>query len=114
MDETLKHLLEVELEAERITREADQQREQTVQHALEQARAEELRFEARVPELHASFIDKAGQRAEQAIAELKRRYDEQHTRLRELAAANEQQAIDTALALFRSSAEPPPGKPERS
>ncbi len=97
MDETLKRLLEVELQAEQITRDADRARERMVQEALVEARAEEARFEARIPELHAAFLEKAELRAQQTISELQRRYDEHHTTIRELAAEHEIEALEAAL-----------------
>jgi ABC-type phosphate transport system auxiliary subunit len=100
MDETLKRLLEVEIRAETIARQAEEARERVIQGALLEARAEDNRFEARIPELHASFLEKAEARAAQSNSELKRRYDERHTQLRDMAEAREEDALDAAFALL--------------
>ncbi len=100
MDDTLKRLLDVEMRAEQIARQADRDREQLIQSALMEARAEEERFEARTPELHASFVEKAESRATQTISELKRRYDERHTQLRDMAEEREEEALEAAFNLL--------------
>ncbi|MCB1849668.1 MAG: ATPase [Gammaproteobacteria bacterium] len=100
MDETLKRLLDAELRAEAIARQADAARESLIQSALLEARAEESRFKARIPELHASFQEKAEARAAQTISELKRHYDERHSQLRNLAEAREEEALAAAFKLL--------------
>jgi hypothetical protein len=102
MDESLKRLLDAEIRAEEIAKQAGAERERLIQIALKEAGAEEQRFEARIPELHASFIDKAGARAEQTIKELKRRYDERHGQLRSLAEEREQEALAAAFEILIS------------
>ena len=59
MDDSLQSLLDAEARAEKIVQQADQEREDSIQSALMEARAEEERFEARIPELHAAFVEKA-------------------------------------------------------
>lgn len=98
MDETLRRLLDAELRAERLAQEAEQEQERMIQAALREARAEDERFTARVPDLHRSFLHKAEERAEQTVAELKRRYDERHVQLRTLAGEREQDALEAAFA----------------
>ena len=100
MDETLKRLLQAEIRAETIARQADEAREHLIQSALFDASADENRFEARIPELHAAFLEKAEARAEQTNNELKRRYDERHTQIRNLAEAREEEALTAAFALL--------------
>ena len=100
MDDTLKRLLDTEVRAEQIARQADEERERVIQGALLEARAEQDRFEARIPELHASFVEKAEARAGQTINELKRRFDERHAQLRNQAEAREQEALDAAFAVL--------------
>ncbi len=100
MDETLKRLLDAEMRAERIAQDAEQERERIIQAAMADARAEDQRFTARVPDLHRGFIDKAQERAEQTIAELKRRYDERHVQLRDLAEQREDEALEVAFTLL--------------
>ncbi len=100
MDDTLQRLLDAEVRAEKIAKQAEDERERMIQGALLEARAEEQRFESRIPELHRSFIEKAENRAEQTVAELKRRYDERHAQLRSLAEEREDEALDAAFALL--------------
>lgn len=100
MDDTLKRLLDAEMKAEKIAQDAEQEQERIIQAAIKEARLEDERFTARVPDLHRSFINKAEERAEQTIAELKRRYDERHVQLRETAEKREQDALDAAFSLL--------------
>ncbi len=100
MDETLQRLLDSELRAEHIAKAADQERERIIQRALQEARNEERRFEARIPEIQSSFTQKAEARAELTISELKHRYDERHVRLRDLAEEREQEALEAAFAIL--------------
>ncbi|MBK5940438.1 ATPase [Halochromatium roseum] len=100
MDDTLKRLLDAEMKAESLAQQAEQEQERIIQAALRDARAEDERFTARIPDLHRGFISKAEERAEQTVAELKRRYEERHVRLRESAEAREQEALDAAFALL--------------
>jgi len=100
MDDTLQRLLDAEMRAEKIARQAEAARENIIQGALLEARAEDERFESRIPELHSSFINKAKTRAEQTVAELKRRYDERHAQLRNMAEEREDTALDAAFALL--------------
>lgn len=100
MDDTLQRLLDAELRAEKIAQQAEVERERIIQGALREARMEQERFEARIPELHNAFLDKANARAEQAIAELKRRYDERHAQLRGLAEERSEDALEAAFAFL--------------
>jgi len=104
MDDTLQRLLDAEMRAEKIARQAEAERENIIQGALLEARAEDQRFESRIPELHKSFIDKADSRAEQTVAELKRRYDERHAQLRNLADEREDDALAAAFDLLMDPA----------
>jgi vacuolar-type H+-ATPase subunit H len=100
MDDTLKRLLDAEMKAEKIAQDAEQDQERIIQAAIREARSEDERFTARVPDLHRGFISKAEERAEQTIAELKRRYDERHVQLRETAEQREDDALEAAFALL--------------
>lgn len=100
MDDTLKRLLDAELRAEALVNDAQKERERIVQVAIDEARANEERFEARIPELHASFVRKAEERAAQAIGEIERRYREHGDRLRALAREREREAVAAAFALL--------------
>ena len=100
MDDALQRLLETERRAEEIVRQADLERERMIQDALQEARREETQFEARIPELHASFVEKAESRAEQTVSELRKRYDERHSRLRQQAEEREGEALEAAFRLI--------------
>lgn len=97
MDDTLKKLLAAESAASELIEKAQKDEESQVQKALLEARQKEERFEARVPELHASFIEKSDQRARQTVAEMERRYQESLNQLREDSDAHEEAALDTAF-----------------
>jgi V/A-type H+/Na+-transporting ATPase subunit G/H len=97
MHDSLKDLLESELEAEKIVTESEQQRERIKQMALDDANATIQQFNARLPELHQSFLDKANERASQSIAELKLRYDEHNQQLRQLAEKHQHEALSDAI-----------------
>lgn len=103
MDDTLQRLLDAEVRAERIAQEAEAEQEKIIQDALAEAHAQEDRFRAGIPELHRSFIDKAEERAEQTVAELRRRYDERHTQLRDLAEQHEDEALQAAFEVLISA-----------
>ncbi|MBT3310319.1 MAG: ATPase [Gammaproteobacteria bacterium] len=98
MHDSLNDLLQSELEAEKIVQESEQQREQIKQQALKDGHAILQQFNDRLPELHQSFLDRANERAEQSIAELKLRYDEQNLLLRQLSEKHQQEAFTDALA----------------
>jgi hypothetical protein len=100
MDDTLQRLLDAEIRAEKTAQQAEAERERMIQSALVEARTEEERFEARIPDLHRSFVDKAEARAEQTVAELKKRYDERHAQLRSLAEEREEEALEAAFAIM--------------
>jgi len=100
MDTTLQRLLDAEMRAERIAQQAEAEQEKIVQAAVKEARAEEERLTARIPELHRAQIDKAQERAEQTVAELKRRYDERHARLRDMAEQHEEDALEAAFQIL--------------
>jgi hypothetical protein len=100
LDDTLKMLLDAEVRAETIAQQAEAAQEQTIQAALKEARAKEERFTARIPELHLGYIEKAQERAEQTVAELKRRYDERHVQLRDMAEEREDEALAAAFQVL--------------
>jgi len=100
VDEALKRLLNAELEAERIVARADEQRQAIIEQARRDARAEEQQHAEHVAEIHASVRAQAEQRAQQTIAEMQRRYEEQERVLRASAKLHEEQALDEAIALL--------------
>ncbi|HEX9178936.1 MAG TPA: hypothetical protein VF859_00960 [Burkholderiales bacterium] len=100
MEDVLKRLLDAEARAEAVVADATAKREQIMRQATDEARAAELRFEKRIPEIQGAFSGKAEERAQQAVAELKRRYDERHKSLRALAERQTQGAVDAAVAIL--------------
>ena len=63
-------------------------------------RDNEVRFEAGRAELRAPFLKEAHGRAEHAVAELARKFEERQRNLREMAARHEQEAVNAALNLL--------------
>ena len=100
MEDTLQRLLAAELRAEQVASQAELAQERLIQTALADAKAENERFSARLPELHRAFIARAEERAEQTIAELRRRYDERHLQLRDQAEQREDQALEAAFQVL--------------
>lgn len=100
MEDVLKRLLEAEARAETIVADATAKRERIIKQATEEARAAELRFEERIPEIQGSFSGKAEERAQQAVAELKRRYEERQRNLRSLAEQQSKEAVNAALSIL--------------
>ena len=100
MENTLKRLLTVEIEAEQLVAQAQTEREQIIQQALQSAHQAEQAFQAKIPELQANWIAKAEVRADQAIAELSKRYEEKQQYIRQLAEENQDSALTAAIHLF--------------
>ncbi|MFZ1576330.1 MAG: ATPase [Chromatiaceae bacterium] len=100
MDDTLKRLLEAEMRAEGLAQQAEEEAERLVQAAVAETKAQEERFRARIPDLHKGYIQKSQERAEQTVAELKRRYDERHVQLRNMAEEREEDALVAAFDLL--------------
>ena len=100
MTDMLKLLLDAELQGEAKVRAADQERARMVQHALDEARAHEARFEASLAQLKQPYLQQAEARAEQAITDLTREYGERQQLLRKQAAQREAAAAEAALALL--------------
>jgi len=100
IEDELQRLLDTELQAEALVKEAELKREQMIRRAREDARAVEQQFEARLPELRASFMEKAEERAVQSVAELARRYEERRAQLRSQAKSREEDAVKAAVAML--------------
>ena len=100
MEEVLKRLLEAEQRAEALVKEAMAERDRLVRQARVEARAAEERFAASIPAIRAAFLEKVEEQAAQALAELRRHYDEQRRQLRTLAEEHEQAAVEAAVALL--------------
>lgn len=100
MDDTLQRLLAAEMRAETIAQQAEDEQERVIHKAMGDAKAENERFTTRIPELHRSFIAKAEERAEQNIAELRRRYEERHVQIRDQAERREEEALEAAFQVL--------------
>ncbi|MBI5330738.1 MAG: ATPase [Betaproteobacteria bacterium] len=100
MDDALKRLLEAETRAQSIIEAATMERQRILDEALAAAREAETRFEAGRADLRAPFLKEAHGRAEQAVAELTRKYEERQRSLRDLATRHEQEAVEAALDLL--------------
>jgi vacuolar-type H+-ATPase subunit H len=100
MEDPLKRLLEAEGRAQSIIDTASNERQRILDEALASAREAEARFEAGRVDLRAPFLKEAHSRAEQAVAELVRKYEERQRNLRDLASRHEQEAVDAALSLL--------------
>jgi vacuolar-type H+-ATPase subunit H len=100
MDDALKRLLDAESRAREIIEAASLERQRLLDEALAAAREAEVRFEAGRTELRAPFMKEAHSRADQAVAELSRKYEERHRNLRDMASRHEQEAVDAALNLL--------------
>lgn len=100
MEGQLQRLLEAEARARALIDDASRQRRRMIDAALAAARDAEARFESSRAALRAPFLDDAQARAQQAAAELARKYAERQRTLRELAARHEAEAVDAALALL--------------
>jgi V/A-type H+/Na+-transporting ATPase subunit G/H len=99
-DSTLQRLLETEARAQAIIDDASRERQRIVDEALAAVRDSEARFDATRAELRAPYVAEAHGRAEQAVAELTRKYAERQKTLRDLASRHESEAVEAALALL--------------
>ena len=100
MDDSLQRLLEAEARAQAVIDAASQEGQRMIEDALTAARDAEARFEAGRAELRTPFLNEAQGRADQAVAELSRKYGEHQRTLRELASRHEAEAVDAALTLL--------------
>lgn len=106
MDDTLKRLLAAENAASDLVKKAQAESERLVQTALHEAHQQEERFQTRIPELHASFLEKSDQRAQQTVAEMERRFEERLTQLREAAEVHEENALNAAFERLLGTEDP--------
>jgi len=100
VDDQLQRLLEAEARAQAVIDAASQERRHIVDDALAAVRDAEARFEAGRPNLRAPFLNEAHGRADQAVAELSRKYGERQRNLRDLAVRHEPEAVNAALSLL--------------
>ena len=105
MEDNLKRLLAAEQQAGEIIRQAEQQAEHIVQSAQAEAHTQQERFEARLPQLRAAHLDKAGDRARQTVKEIERRYAERLSHPRAAAELHEDEALDAAFAYLLNPSE---------
>ena len=103
MADVLKELLDTELQAEALVKEANARYEQTIRDARSAVLSDEQRFAERIPDIYQSHLQKIEERAEQSIAELRRRYDERRRELRAVAEGRQQSAIDAAIGVITDS-----------
>jgi vacuolar-type H+-ATPase subunit H len=96
----LQRLLEAEARAQALIESASHERERMIETTLAAVRDAEARFETGRATLRAPFLQEAQGRAEQAIAELSRKYGERQRSLREMASRHESEAVDAALVLL--------------
>jgi V/A-type H+-transporting ATPase subunit G/H len=97
VDDTLKRLLAAESAASEMVEKAQAESERLVQASLDEARQQQERFDARIPDLHAAFLDKSDQRAKQTVAEMQRRFQERLSQLRDAAKTHEEAALDAGF-----------------
>jgi V/A-type H+-transporting ATPase subunit G/H len=100
MDDQLQRLLETEARAQAVIDAASRERQRVIEDALAAVRDAEARFEAGRAKLRTPFLNEAQGRAEQAVAELSRKYGERQRTLRDLASRHEAEAVDAALTLL--------------
>ena len=100
MDDTLKRLLDAEVEAQHRVDEALQERERLVEEARQEARNAERRFNKRIPEIQESFHNKAQERARQTVAEMERHYEERREHLKVVTEQAAGEALEAALGRF--------------
>lgn len=100
MDDQLQRLLDAEARAQAVIDAASHERQRMIDDALSAVRDAEARFEAGRAELKAPFLHEAQGRAEQAVAELSRKFGERQRTLRDLAMRHESEAVDAAMTLL--------------
>jgi V/A-type H+-transporting ATPase subunit G/H len=100
VDESLKRLLDAEANAELVIARAEAERQQIIEQAKLEVQALERQHADRVREIHATFLNQAGQRAQQTIAELKRRNVDHASAMRHAAKESESRALDAAMTLL--------------
>jgi V/A-type H+/Na+-transporting ATPase subunit G/H len=100
MDDTLQRLLDAEVKAETLAREAEEAHELSIREAVTEARDLDEAFTARIPEIRQAWTHRAEERAAKTIAEVERRYDERHERLRDMAEDREDEALAAAFQVL--------------
>lgn len=108
VDEALKRLLDAEARAELVIAGAEAERQKIIEQAKFEVQALERQHAERIKEIHAAFLAQADQRAQQTIAELKRRNADRTASLRHAASESEVQALDTVLDMLTGAGQPKP------
>lgn len=97
MEDILKRLLNAELKAQEIVNQVKKERDLLINEARNEVLRAEERFNARIPEIYTSFSDKAQERADQVIHELRRRRDERCHKLESEADKRQDKAVKAVL-----------------
>jgi V/A-type H+-transporting ATPase subunit G/H len=100
VDDQLQRLLDAEARAQAVIDAASHERQRMIDDALAAVRDAEARFDSGRAELKAPFLHEAQGRAEQAVAELSRKFGERQRTLRDLAMRHESEAVDAAMTLL--------------
>ncbi len=103
MEDVLKRLLDAEVKAEAMVKDAEVEYERVMLATREEIKVAERRFDTQVPELRSAALKSAQERATQTIAELKRRYEERQREQHAIAGERSAEALDAALALLLDS-----------
>jgi len=103
VDDTLKRLLDAEQRAQALVAKAIEERDRMIDQAVQDVKTADERFKARIPELREGFQRKAEERAEQAIAEIRRRHAERRTTLDKETERRREQAAARALEMLLGS-----------
>ncbi len=103
MEDVLKRLLDAEVKAEAMVKEAEAEYERVMLATREEIKVTERRLDAQVPELRSAALKSAQERATQTIAELKRRYEERQREQHAMAGERSSEALDAALTLLLDS-----------
>lgn len=103
MEAELKRLLAIEEEAEHLVADAESDRHDQIAAARNEARELELAFQRDAELILARHVEKAEARANQAVAELQRHYEERDAQLRAAAKAHHDAALAEAVRLFHAA-----------
>lgn len=100
VEDVLKRLLQAEARASDEVNKASAERERTIRDALAEGRRAEQQFAEGIPELHQPYLHQAEEHAAQAIAELRKKYEERQRELRAMAEQREQPAAAAAIEIL--------------
>ncbi|MGM0554295.1 MAG: ATPase [Pseudomonadota bacterium] len=103
MDDSLQRLLDAEVRAEQIARDAEERRDRTIREAEAEASKQEESLDERIPGLQKSWLERSEAKAAKTVAELERRYEERHTQLRDQVEGRENEALEAAFRILVDS-----------